>query len=149
MKASEGRMGRVFVIRLENEDKLPDCIEQFAREKNVIHGQVVLVGGVGHGDVVVGPRKTEERPPQPMLLPLDGAHEVVAAGVLAPDAKGRPVLHIHGALGRSGKTTTGCLRPGVYTWVVGEAILFELLDVRASRLKDPETGFVLLEPEEN
>jgi len=147
MKASEGRLGRVFVIRLEDGDKLPDCLEEFAREKGITHGQAILVGGIGSGDVVVGPRNSEQRPPEPMLLPIDGAHEVLAVGVLAPDAKGKPVLHIHGALGRSGKTTTGCFRPGVFTWVVGEAILIELLGVTASRLKDPETGFYLLLPE--
>lgn len=148
MKSSEGQTGRVFVIRLEHGDKLPDCLEKFAIEKGITHGQVILVGGIGEGDVVVGPRKSEERPPQPMLLPLDGAHEVVAAGVIAPDEKGRPILHIHGALGRSGQTVTGCLRPGVKTWVVVEAVLIEFLSIKATRLKDPETGFTLLKPDE-
>jgi len=145
MKASEGRLGRVFIVRLENNDKLPDCIEQFAKEKNINHAQVILVGGIGKGNVVVGPRNSEQRPPEPMLVPIDGAHEVAAVGVIAPDAEGAPVLHIHGALGRSGKTTTGCFRPGVFTWVVGEVIILELSGVKAARLKDPETGFVLLE----
>ena len=148
MKASEGKTGRIFVIRLEDGDIIPDCIERFAEEKNVTHGQVILVGGIGGGDVVVGPRRSDERPPEPMLLPLDGAHEVAGVGVIAPDEKGKPVLHIHAALGRSGKTTTGCLRPGVKTWVVGEAILLELLHVRATRLKDDVTGFTLLQPGE-
>lgn len=147
MKFSEGRIGRVFIIRLEDGDKLPDCIERFAAEKGVKHGQVILVGGIHEGEVVVGPRKSDERPPEPMLLPLDGAHEVAGVGVIAPDADGNPVLHIHAALGRSGKTTTGCLRPGVKTWVVGEVALYELLDIKAARLKDPETGFTLLQPE--
>ena len=70
----------------------------------------------------------------------------VTVGVLAPREDGRPVLHIHAALGRSGATLTGCLRHGVSTWVVGEVILYEILDSSAARLKDPETGFTLLEP---
>jgi predicted DNA-binding protein with PD1-like motif len=146
MKSSEGKTGRVFVIRLEHGDKLPDCLERFAKEKGITHGQAILVGGIGDGNVVVGPRKSEERPPEPMLLPLDGAHEVVALGVIAPDEKGNPVLHIHGALGRSGQTMTGCLRPGVNTWVVAEAVIIEFLSIKATRLKDEETGFTLLEP---
>ena len=76
MKACEGRIGRVFVIRLEDGDVVPDCIERFAEEKGVSVGQAILVGGVGSGDVVVGPRRSEEKRPEPMLLPLDGAHEV-------------------------------------------------------------------------
>jgi len=146
MKASEGRLGRVFVIRLEDGDVVPECIERFAEENGVSVGHVVLVGGIGEGEVVVGPRRSQERPPQPMLLPIDGAHEVVGVGVLAPGEDGRPQLHIHAALGRSGKTTTGCLRPGVTTWLVAEAILYEILDAKVARLRDAESGFELLEP---
>ncbi|RLC93985.1 MAG: DUF296 domain-containing protein [Chloroflexi bacterium] len=146
MKACEGRLGRIFVIRLENGDVLPECIERFARENGISVGHVILVGGIGGGEVVVGPRRSEERPPEPMLLPVDGAHEVVGVGVLAPDQEGRPVLHIHAALGRSGKTTTGCLRPGVTTWLVGEVILYEIVGAPVARLRDDTSGFDLLEP---
>lgn len=146
MKAVEGRIGRVFVIRLEDGDVVPDCLERFAAEQGVEVGQVVLIGGIGGGEVVVGPRDSEAMPPEPMFLPIDGAHEVVGVGVLAPNENGKPVLHIHSALGRSGKTMTGCLRPGVKTWLVGECILYEILGVAAKRIKDTASGFALLEP---
>jgi predicted DNA-binding protein with PD1-like motif len=146
MKASEGRLGRVFVIRLEDGDIVPGCIERFAAERGVEVGLVILVGGIGGGQVVVGPRRSDEMPPEPMLLPIDGVHEVAAVGVLAPGPDGEPALHIHGALGRSGATLTGCLRPGVRTWLVGEAILYEILGTSAARVKDPQSGFSLLEP---
>ena len=81
-----------------------------------------------------------------MLLPIDGAHEAAGAGLIAPDKQGRPRLHIHAALGRSGQTITGCLRPGVSTWVVGEVIIYEISGAAVSRVKDEETGFALLEP---
>jgi len=145
MKATEGQIGRVFVIRLEDGDVVPDCIERFAEEKGITAGQVILIGGIGGGEVVVGPRRSDEMPPEPMLLPLDGAHEVAGVGVLAPGEDGKMALHIHAALGRSGKTTTGCLRPGVTTWLVGEAIIFEILGVDAKRVLSEETGFDLLE----
>lgn len=146
MKACEGQLGRVFVIRLEDGDVVPKCIERFAEEKGVSVAHVILVGGIGDGEVVVGPRRSEERPPQPMLLPIDGAHEVAGVGVLAPGEDGRPLLHIHAALGRSGKTTSGCLRPGVTTWLVGEVILYEILGTKVTRIRDEESGFALLEP---
>jgi len=147
MKACQGQMGRVFVIRLEDGDVIPECIERFAEENGVSVGQVILVGGIGDGEVVVGPQSSDEMPPQPMLLPVDGAHEVLAAGVLASDENGKPILHIHGALGRSGQTMTGCLRPGVTTWLVVEAILYEILGVKAARIMDKESNFPLLEPD--
>jgi predicted DNA-binding protein with PD1-like motif len=146
MKATEGRLGRVFVIRLEDGDVVPECIERFAEENGVSVGHVILVGGIGEGEVVVGPRRSGGRPPEPMLLPVDGAHEVVGVGVLAPDEEGHPVLHIHAALGRSGNTMTGCLRPGVKAWLVAEAIMYEILDTKVARLRDSESGFQLLEP---
>ena len=144
MKACEGRIGRVFVIRLEDGDVVPQCIERFAEENSISVGHAILVGGIGDGQVVVGPRRSEERPPEPMLLPIDGAHEVLAIGVLAPGENSKPALHIHAALGRAGQTIAGCLRPGVATWLVAEVILYEILDVNVARILDEQSGFELL-----
>ncbi|HHN46366.1 MAG TPA: DUF296 domain-containing protein [Planctomycetes bacterium] len=146
MRYTEGRVGRVFVVRLEHGDEIPSCIENFAAGKNVLHAQAIIVGGIGGGQIVVGPRRSDVLPPDPMLIPVDGAHEVVGVGVIAPDATGRPVLHMHAALGRSGGTATGCVRPGVTTWMVGEVVLIELEGVQATRIMDAATGFALLEP---
>ena len=144
MKACEGQVGRVFVLRLEDGDIVPSCIERFAEENKVFAGHVILIGGIGGGEIVVGPRRSDERPPQPMLLPLDGAHEVVGIGVLVAGQDGKPSLHIHAALGRAGQTISGCLRPGVTTWLIGEAILYEIVGVDAARVRDEESGFELL-----
>jgi len=146
MKASEGKLGRVFVIRLEDGDVLPGCIERFAEKKGISVGHAILVGGIGEGQIVVGPRYSHKMPPEPMLLPIDGAHEVAGVGVLAPGEDGKPVLHMHAALGRSGQTMAGCLRPGVTTWIVGEVILYEILGAKVVRLKDKKSGFALLQP---
>jgi predicted DNA-binding protein with PD1-like motif len=146
MKVCEGRIGRVFVIRLEDGDVVPECIERFAEEKGVSVGQAILVGGVGSGDVVVGPRSSKEMPPEPVLLPIDGAHEVVGVGVLAPGENGKPTLHIHASLGRAGRIVTGCLREGVTTWLVGEVILYEILGAKVTRIQNKQSGFELLEP---
>ena len=145
MQTGEGKIGRVFVIRLENGDLLPACIERFSEEKRVKNGFVLLIGGIGSGQVVVGPRYSEQMPPEPMLLPIDGAHEVAGVGILAPGEDGKTVLHMHAAMGRSGKTTTGCIRPGVSTWLVGEAILYEIVGVDAKRILDKKSGFALLQ----
>jgi uncharacterized protein len=145
MKATEGQIGRVFVIRLEDGDKIPGAIEHFAEEKGIIAGQVILLGGAGSGQVVVGPRYTEQMPPDPMMVPVDGAHEVLGVGLLVPGEDGKSVLHIHAALGRGGQTLTGCLRPGVDTWLVGEVILYEITGINAVRIMDQRSGFALLE----
>ncbi len=145
MQVGEGKIGRVFVIRLEDGDLLPACIEKFAEERNIKNGFVLLTGGIGGGQVVVGPRYSGQMPPESMLVPIDGAHEVAGVGIIAPGENGKPGLHIHAALGRAGKTTTGCLRPGVTTWLVGEAVLYEILDINARRILDKKSGFTLLQ----
>jgi predicted DNA-binding protein with PD1-like motif len=145
MKASEGQIGRVFMIRLEDGDVVPQCIERFAEENGVLTGHAILVGGIGSGDLVVGPRRSAEMPPEPMLLPIDGAHEVLGVGILAPGEDGRPALHIHAALGRAGQTMAGCLRHGVTTWLVGEVVLYEVLGASMKRIRDEQSGFELLD----
>jgi predicted DNA-binding protein with PD1-like motif len=145
MKASEGQIGRVFVLRLEDGDEIPAIIERFAAERGVSTGHVILVGGLDSGDIIVGPRDGATRPPQPMFLPIDGAHEVAGVGTLAPDEEGNPVLHMHAALGRSGRTLSGCLRLGVRTWLAVEVIIYEITGIKAVRALDKETGFKLLE----
>lgn len=144
MKACEGQIGRVFVIRLEHGDIVPTCIERFAEENKISVGHVIMVGGIDSGEVVVGPRNSREMPPQPLLLPLDGAHEVVGVGIIAPGENGKPELHMHAALGRAGRTMTGCLRQGVSTWLIGEVIIYEIVGADVARVRDKESGFVLL-----
>jgi predicted DNA-binding protein with PD1-like motif len=145
MKASEGKTGRVFILKLEDGDTVPGCIEGFAAEKGIKTGHVVLIGGVGSGRVVVGPKESDRMPPEPVMLPVEGAHEVEGAGIIAPDREGKPRLHIHASLGRGGKTLTGCLRPGVKTWLTGEAIICEITGAKAQRLPDKKSGFELME----
>ncbi len=145
MKASEGKLGRVFVLRLEDGDVVPACIEKFAAVNKIAHGHVILVGGIGGGQIVAGPRESDVMPPEPVYLPVEGAHEVVGAGIIAPNKDGQPVLHIHASLGRGPRALTGCLRPGVTTWLVGEAIIYEITGTSARRLPDEDSGFDLME----
>jgi len=146
MKAAVGRIGRVFVVRLEDGDKLPVCLEQFAADQGVATAHVILVGGAGSGQIVVGPRDSHAMPPDPMVLPVDGTHEIAGVGVIASDESGKPVLHMHAALGRSGQTLTGCIREGIETWVMIEAIMYEILDADVKRIRDETTGFIMLQP---
>jgi predicted DNA-binding protein with PD1-like motif len=82
-----------------------------------------------------------------MTLPVDGAHEVLGVGVLAPDSSGYPRLHMHAALGRSGHTLSGDIRNGVDVWLVGEAIIYEIKGAAARRVKHSDIKLSLLEME--
>jgi len=147
MRYSEAGLGRVFVLRLEDGDRLPETIEEFARKKGILRALCLALGGAGGASrLVVGPETEEGMPPRPVVLPLDGVHEIACVGTLFPDEEDRPILHMHAACGRGEKTVTGCVRTGVDIWKVGEVVILELAGTKARRKKDPETGFTLLDP---
>lgn len=148
MKVAEGTIGRVFVLRLEHGERLPDCVERFAAERGISRGFCALIGGIENGRIVTGPEAGEggntAMPPVPMLSALIGAHEVAAVGTLFPDEAGRPKLHMHGAFGRGDQARVGCIRPGIDVWTIGEFVIIELLGLDMARRRDPATGFELL-----
>ena len=146
MKYSSAQLGRVLVIRLEDGDVVHECIEEAARAEGIARAAVILLGGAGGGSrVVVGPEDGDVRPVVPLQRVLHDVHEMVGAGTLFPDETGGPVLHLHAAFGRDADVTAGCIRAGVVTWVVAEAIVMVLTGSEATRRMDPATGFELLE----
>lgn len=148
MKVAEGSLGRVFVLRLEHGERLPDCVEAFAAERGVSRAFCALVGGVDGATIVTGPKAGPDgktaMPPVAMLTTLAGAQEVAAVGTLFPDANGQPRLHMHGAFGRGEEARVGCIRPGIDVWTIGEFMIIELLGLDMTRRRDPATGFELL-----
>ena len=145
MHYTEGRMGRVFVLRLEDGERLNDTLEAFAREHSLAHALAFYLGGSASGStVVVGPDTERPDAVVPLLYMLQGSQEVLALGTLVPDEGGNPVLHMHAAAGREGQATVGCTRAGVDVWLVGEVVLLEIIGPAARRQKDPQTGFQLL-----
>jgi len=147
MRYSEGIIGRILVVRLEDGDHLPDCIEHLAAERSITHGVCILVGGADDGArVVVGPEDRSSMPPVPVIRDLQGVHEIMGVGTLVPDDSGRPTLHMHAVLGRQGHAAAGCIRPGVDIWKLGEVIIIEITGNTARRVTDPLTGFAVLDP---
>ena len=144
MKATEGKIGRVFILRLEDNDKLPTCIEDFAKEQGIKNGYVNFIAGIKAGSIISGPEDANERPVKTLSVDIDNTHESAAMGMIACDSNGEPILHVHGFFGRNGDTLSGCLRNGVDVWVTGEAIIYEILDAICLREVEGDTGFKLL-----
>jgi predicted DNA-binding protein with PD1-like motif len=148
VKYANARLGRALVLRLEDGDVVHESIEEAARAESITRAAVLLLGGADDGSrVVVGPEESRADDIVPMERVLRGAHEVAGVGTIFPDESGQPVLHLHAAFGRDDQVVAGCIRRGVLTWVVGEAIVIELLDSAAARRLDAATGFELLDPE--
>ena len=145
MIVSEGRIGRVFVLRLGDGERIPDAIEAFAAARDVQSAVVLALGGLENGQLVVGPENGATLPPNPMLTAIAGVHEAAAVGTLFPTAPhGKPSLHLHGVLGRGETARAGCMRPGLDVWKIFEVVVLEILGTDLARSLDPETGFTLL-----
>jgi len=144
MQAAEGKPGRIFVLRLEDGDRVPQCIEAFAADNGVARAVVSMIGGVGGGRLVVGPEDGSAATITPVVRDLDGAHEVAALGTLFPDESGTPKLHMHATLGRADTARTGCVRQGIEIWKIGEVVIQEI-EGSMRRVVDPAFGFEILD----
>ena len=147
MLYSEGKPGRVFVIRLEDGDLLPDCLEEFAKEQKIKVGLIHLVGGLREGRLVVGPESSDLDQINPLYKETDDRpKETLSLGIIIPDQNGIPRAHLHGALGRENETLVGCLRPGIKTWLMGEVIIQEITGTASERILDQKSQLSFLKP---
>lgn len=145
MKYASATLGRVLVVRLEDGDIVHECLEDLARREGIARAAVLLLGGADDGSrIVVGPEDGRAATIVPMQLALDGAHEAAGVGTIFPNEEGEPVLHLHAAFGRGESVRAGCIRAGVRTWIVGEAVIIELTGSEAVRRLE-ESGFTLLQ----
>ena len=146
MRYTTAGVGRVLVVRLEDGDVVHECIQEAARREGIGRAAVWLLGGADEGSrIVVGPADGRAPVIEPMEHVLDAAHELAGVGTIFPDERGEPMLHLHAAFGREDHAHAGCVRRGVRTWVIGEAIVLELTGSEAVRRRDEATGLELLE----
>lgn len=146
MKYTEADLGRIFILRLEHGDRIPEVIEEFAKSKALSSATVLFVGGSDQNSkIVVGPEDGTAEKPVPTVLDLPGVCETVGVGTIFVNENGIPKLHMHSAFGRGSQTVTGCTREGVTIWHIGEVIILELTNCSAQRRINPANGFELLE----
>lgn len=147
MNYTEAQQGRIFILRLEQNDPLPKTIETFAANKNIRAAMVYLLGGADQNSRLISGPTAEEDPHQPVgvhRVTLEDVHDMLGVGTLFPDENDSPILHLHASCGHDTKSVTGCIREGIHVWVYMEVIVIELLHCHAHRHVDPKTGFTLL-----
>lgn len=146
MEFTEAQLGRIFVLRLHQNETLHEVIEKFAAEKQVASALCFFLGGAeDKSKVVVGPKDGNAMPPQPMITLLRGVHEGCGVGSIFTNEAGLPKLHMHASFGRNDNTITGCVRMGVAVWQIGEVVILELAGGSAKRVQNKGTGFEFLE----
>jgi uncharacterized protein len=146
MEFTEAKIGRIFILRLHQDEVLHEVIEKFASKKNVSSALCFFLGGAeDKSKVVVGPREGEGCTIDPMVTLLKGIHEACGVGTIFVNQEGKPKLHMHAAFGRDDKAVAGCVRMGVKIWLIGEVVILELTGSTAKRAKNKESSFEVLD----
>lgn len=143
MKYTSGKVGRIFVLKFENNDILLDEIKRFSKKERLRSAVFVFIGAMREGLLVTGPKKPVI-PPEPNKVNFKDGWEVFGVGTIFSNPKKEPQIHIHGSMGKKDKMLTGCIRGGSKVFLVVEAVVFEMKGVKAGKSVDPKTGLNLL-----
>jgi len=142
MKYTQGRIGRVFVLKFDDGDVLLEKLTAFVKKERLKAATIIFIGALKKGDLVTGPKKAV-LPPLPNKVAFKDGWEVLGVGTIFPSADG-PAIHIHSAMGKKLKTLTGCVRGRSKVFLVIEAVVFELEGVKAVKEFDAKTSLNLL-----
>ena len=101
MDFTEAKLGRIFILRLHQDDRLHEVIEKFSSQKQVSSALCFFLGGAeDKSKVVVGPKEGKGCTIDPMVTLLKGVHEACGVGTIFTNEEGKPKLHMHASFGR-------------------------------------------------
>lgn len=142
MEYSKGNIGRIFLLKFEDDDIVLKELDKFARHEHLKAATFIFLGALKKGDIVTGPKKPVI-PPEPNWKKFKDGWEVMGIGTIFTNKIG-PQIHIHTSMGKKEKVLTGCVRKDSKVFLVIEAIVFELKGIKATKDLDPQTGLNLL-----
>jgi uncharacterized protein len=131
MQYTEGQIGRVFIVRIDDGEDMLLSLRQFILDKNIQTGSIHFLGALMNGRMVTGPEEPVI-PPVPHFVMFEGGWEVFGVGTIYP-GEGGPHIHYHASVGRSGHALTGCLREQAVTYLIVEAVIMEFTGITARR----------------
>ncbi len=142
MKYTKGSIGRIFLLKFEDDDVLLDDLSVFAKKEKIKAATLFFIGALKKGDLVTGPKKPVI-PPEANKVYFKDGWEVMGIGTIFTNKMG-PQIHIHSSMGKKHKVLTGCVRGKSKVFLVIEAIVLELKGIKATKSIDPQTGLNLL-----
>ncbi|PIU84052.1 MAG: hypothetical protein COS68_00785 [Elusimicrobia bacterium CG06_land_8_20_14_3_00_38_11] len=143
MKYTVGNIGKAIVAKIENGDDLLLCLEKIARKENIKSGIFFVIGAIHKNKAVCGPIKAVI-PAKPFWQSFPGPSEIVGIGTIFQQ-KNQPKIHLHSAIGRGKFTRVGCLRNKMEVFLIVEAVILEIKNVKAKRMFDKKFALSLLE----
>jgi len=135
---SEGQVGRVFTVRIDDRESFTSEIQRFVVAMNIQSGIIHFLGAVRSARVATGP-KEPVIPPAPRHEEIFGGWELFGLATIYPGEEG-PSIHVHTATGRGIRTVTGRLQEKAEVYVAIDAIIIEFVRISAKRLPDERTG---------
>ncbi|WP_347488394.1 PPC domain-containing DNA-binding protein [Desulfoscipio sp. XC116] len=142
MQYTQGKIGRVFVARVEHGDDLLAELKKLAGQEKIEAGIFYAIGAIKEASLVVGP-KACTRTPEAVRRNFNDCREMIGIGTIFQD-NGAPALHLHGALGKGDTALMGCIRGESEVYLVAEVIILELLDTGAVREFDAASELKIL-----
>ena len=137
MQYTEGQLGRIFVVRIDDGEDMLISLRQFIHDKGITAGSIIFLGALMNGRMVTGPEEPVI-PPVPHFVMFEGGWEVFGVGTIYP-GEGGPHIHYHASVGRCGHALTGCLREKATTYLIVEAVIFEFTGLSARQEFDKKT----------
>ncbi len=145
MQYAEGKIGRVFYLRIDHGEDLHATLRTFIEQHDIQSGIIQMVGAVKNTSIVCGP-KEDRLPPDPDFHEIAPAHEIIGTGFIRKGPDG-PALHLHISAGRGDRVRIGCLRSKAEVFIVIEAVIIEFTGIALPVIHDSKTGIHLPEPE--
>ena len=142
MKYAKGSIGRVFLLKFDDDDIFVDELIRLAKKEKISAASIIFIGALKIGHLVTGPKKPII-PPEPNWTRFKDAWEAMGIGTIFTDKSG-PQVHIHTSMGKKKNVLTGCLRKKSRVFLVIEAVVLELKGIKATKKIDPATRLNLL-----
>ena len=142
MQYSVGRIGRVVVLKLEDDEDILTSLQTLAQKERIETALFFVIGNLKKGSLVSGAERAEI-PVVPIWQHFRTNHEILGVGTIF-QMEAQPKVHLHAALVHGDELMAGCLREKSEVFLVAELVVLEILDISARRAKDEKTGFNLL-----
>jgi uncharacterized protein len=142
LQYSEGKLERVFMLRIDDGEDLIESILEFVQRKDLKSCIGLFIGALRDGKAVTGP-ESAILPPEQHFESYLSAWEVFGMITIFPSMAG-PKIHIHSSLGRGREALVGCLRDSASVYLVNEVVIFEFTGIDARKVLDERIGLYLL-----
>ncbi|MGB9927909.1 MAG: PPC domain-containing DNA-binding protein [Methanosarcina sp.] len=139
MEYAKGKIGRVFIVRIDQGDDLILELIKLAELEHIESAVFTLLGALKQGKLVTG-AKEAVKPPEHIISTFNEVHEVLGMGNIFLEGE-KPIIHLHAGVGREDSVKLGCLRGESEVFMTIEAYVLELEGISAKRVKDKEQGF--------